>query len=133
MVLSFWPTRNSTYAGNGVYNLTGLYRGLYGTTKRMFSTGSLFMFIGTNANYFVVDVPPAYVGKTFYVELQSFNAFNNYTEDLSTVAAYQYTITGSVVPTTKTPLTQTAKYRRTVQMSPANAAVNRAVRLSRCR
>lgn len=95
------------------YALTGLYRGLYGTTPRLFSAGSEFLFLGSNSNFFETALPPQYVGKTFFVKLQSFNVFNTASQDLSTLFAYQYIAT-SPTPVPPAPPTsmQSARTRR---------------------
>jgi len=87
----------ATFGGNGAYSLTTLYRGLYGTYPRYFGAGSQFMFIGSSANFFETNLPAAYVGQIFWVKAQSFNVFNNVSQDLDSVTAYQY------VPTSPNP------------------------------
>lgn len=84
----------ATLTGTFEYTLTGLYRGLYGTTPREFGAGSLFLFVGTSGNFFETALPPQYVGKTFYVKLQSFNVFNTTFEDLDTCQIYEYVAVG---------------------------------------
>ena len=94
------------------YALTGLYRGMYGTTSRLFSAGSRFLYVGSGANFFETPLPPAYVGKTFWVKLQSFNTFHTVLQDLNTATAYQYTATGPIPVPPIAPPTQIATYRR---------------------
>lgn len=77
------------------YALTGLYRGLFGTPARAFNANSLFMFIGTNSNIFIGNLPATYVGHNFYVKGQSFSVFQNVTEDLADCVAYEYFVSGS--------------------------------------
>jgi Putative phage tail protein len=87
------------------YALTGLYRGLYGTTSRHFGIGSNFLYVGQTANYFETALPPQYVGKTFWVKLQSFNTFQTNIEDLASAIAYQYIATSPTpVPPTPPPM-----------------------------
>lgn len=102
----------ATLAGGFIYNLTGLYRGLYGTTPRLFGAGSQFMAVNSTANFFEVALPPAYIGATFYVKLQSFNGLMNAVEDLSGVAVYVYTPTGSTPVIIHPPLFIRPDYRR---------------------
>ena len=79
----------STLVGNGVYALTGLYRGLYGTTARAFGTGSQFLYVGATANIFEDTLPLGYIGMNFWIKPQSFNSLRNYSQDLSDTIAYQ--------------------------------------------
>lgn len=94
------------------YALTGLYRGLYGTTPRFFGAGSQFLYVGQTANIFETALPPAYVGQGFYVKLQSFNSLRNFVEDLTDCVAYPYMTTGPTPPAPTTPPMQSATYRR---------------------
>ena len=80
--------------GPNTYALTGLYRGLYGTSARSFGGGSQFMFVGTGANIFEIALPQSYVGEQLWVKAQSFNVFNTATQDLSDCVAYPYTVVG---------------------------------------
>ena len=96
----------ATLVGPYTYALTGLYRGLYGTTSRGFGSGSRFMFIGVSgdsatSNFFETNLYPQYVGKTFWVKPQSFNILGSAIQDLSSVTAFEYIATG---PTPVPPL-----------------------------
>jgi hypothetical protein len=88
----------STLVSGNIYALTGLYRGLYGTSPRFFGAGSRFMGVWQSANFVEQALPPAYIGQTLYVKAQSFNVFNSATQDLNEVVAYTY------VPTSATPV-----------------------------
>jgi hypothetical protein len=103
---------NVTLTGPNTYSITGLYRGLYGTTSRFFGAGSRFLFVGTGANIFETPLPSAYVGQLFYVKLQSFNVFNTATQELSECVAYQYLATGPTPVGPIAPPTVGATYRR---------------------
>jgi hypothetical protein len=94
------------------FSLTGLYRGLYGTTSRLFGAGSQFLFVGSSANFLETALPPSYVGTNFYVKLQSFNVFQSATEELSDCVAYRYLATGPTPVGPTPPPSQTATYRR---------------------
>jgi hypothetical protein len=85
----------ATLTGDYTYTLTGLYRGLYGTTPRFFGAGSQFMAVSSGQNFFETPIQTAYIGQTFYVKAQSFNVFNNATQDLTDCVAYRFTLTGS--------------------------------------
>ena len=87
----------ATLVTGNTYDLTGLYRGIYGTTSRLFSAGSKFMFLGDSTTYFEGALPPQYVGVTFWVKLQSFNIFHNYTVPLEDCVSFQYQA-GGVTP-----------------------------------
>ena len=76
------------------YTLTGLYRNFYNTLPRAFAAGAKFMFVGTNANVFMGNLPAAYVGHNFFVKPQSFNVFLQSPEDLANVTAYEYIVNG---------------------------------------
>ena len=103
----------ATLTGGDVYSLTGLYRGLYGTTSRYFGTGSNFMFIGHGANVFETPLLPNFYNITVYIKAQSFNVFNSATEDLSTCVAYPfYVTTPTPVPPLAPKAMQPATYRR---------------------
>jgi hypothetical protein len=103
----------ATLVGSYVYELTGLYRGLYGTTKRMFGAGSNFMLLGPGANYLEVPIPPSFIGKTFWLKAPSFNGFKNAVQDLSAVTAYQFTLSGPTPLPPQPPASmQSPTYRR---------------------
>ena len=106
-------------ATTGTYtaNLTYLRRGQYGTAPSAHSTGDQFTVIdvlgssGTTVSY---DLPAQYVGVPLYVKFCSTNSFGLATEDISTVAEYQYTPIGTGfgggaggIPTVPTGLTAT--------------------------
>jgi hypothetical protein len=103
----------STMTGDFEFTLTGLYRGLYGTTQRLFGAGSKFLYVGTDANVFENPMPPQYIGQTVYIKLQSFNSYRNYVQDLSTCVSYAYRPIG---PTPRPPVPPAAilpaSYRR---------------------
>lgn len=104
---------NAALIGPDQWALTGLYRGLYGTTSRSFGGGSQFLYVGSSSNIFETNLPAAYVGQSFWVKPQSFNVYNNAVEDLSTTPAYRYTATGPIPgPPIPPPSTQAATYRR---------------------
>ncbi len=89
-LLSF-ATATLTSANN--YNLTALYRGLYGTAAAAHSSGAPFARLDNAV--FKYDLPAASIGKTLYIKLQSFNAFGGGVQDLSTCTAYSYTPSGA--------------------------------------
>lgn len=93
----FLTYTTATLTAANKYNLTGLYRGLYGTTAAAAVISEPFAFVP--GGVFKYSVPTANIGQTIYLKFASFNIFNNQVEDLSTCTAYSYTIDGSgVVP-----------------------------------
>lgn len=117
---------NAVLASSFTYNLTGLYRGLYGTTSRNWGVGSRFLYVGTSANIFETSLPAAYVGKTLWIKAPSFNVLNNATEDLSAVPAYQYVPTGTTpMPPTAPPMRRMTDGRPRRKVSTATKAVRR--------
>lgn len=85
----------SVMSGADTYDLTSLYRGLYGTTSRTFGTGSQFLSIAIGANFLEENLPASYIGSTFFIKLQTFNSFRNYTEDLGSCVTYEYVANGT--------------------------------------
>lgn len=82
------PTLTSTYA----YNLTNLWRGMYGSTIGAHASASQFAFL--DDAIFKYTLPADYIGKTLYLKFQSINMFDIMVEDLSTVTAYTITPSG---------------------------------------
>jgi hypothetical protein len=87
-------------ATTGTYSadLSYLQRGQYGTAVGAHSAGDQFTLIdvlGTDGSTVAYDIPAAYIGKTLYLKLASFNMFELSGEDLSVVAEYQYSPTGA--------------------------------------
>src|SRR6516164_5906353 len=74
------------------YDLTTLYRGLYGSTGTSHGIGSMFARLDDLVSGFVL--PPPYVGHTLYLKLQSFNEYQGGLEDLSSCAVYSFTPSG---------------------------------------
>jgi hypothetical protein len=108
----------ATLVGPFTYELTTIYRGLYGTTSRFFGAGSRFMYIGLAgagpaSNYFETNLPPQYVGMTFFVKMQSFNIFGSAIQDLADITAYEYLATSPTpTPPIPPPQMQQGAYRR---------------------
>lgn len=85
----------ATLTGANQYNLTGLYRGLYGTSPKALATGSQFMLLaGSLIKY---TVPVANVGDTLYFKFQSFNIFGAGEQSLANVTAVSYVVTGAAL------------------------------------
>lgn len=77
------------------YNLTTIFRGLYGTAIESLNAGAQFARLD-NA-IFAYDLPAQYVGQTLYIKLQSFNVFGGGVENLSSCTAYTYKPIGSAI------------------------------------
>ena len=102
----------ATLFSPGVYALTGLYRGLYGTLSRAFGSGSQFLYVGSTANIFEIALPPGYIGMNFWVKLPAFNSLRNYIQDLGDAVAYESIAVGPTPPGPIPPPMQMATYRR---------------------
>jgi hypothetical protein len=88
--------------GPNAYNLTYLYRGLYGTAAAAHSSGALFARV--DSAVFQYPLPAAFIGVPLFLKFQSFNIFGRAIEDLSECAVYPYTPSGvgsPVGPVTK--------------------------------
>jgi len=75
------------------YALTGLYRGLYGTTAGAHASGAQFARL--DQSVFEYDLPRAYIGVPVTIKFESFNVFGDGLEDLSSATAYSYTPQGT--------------------------------------
>jgi hypothetical protein len=102
----------ATLTGPNQFNLTGLYRGMYGTTARLFALGSQFLFVGKGANVFEDALPPQYVGTTIWVKLQSFNVFLGYEQPLSDCLPWEYVPGGTTPPARLPPMIRADVGRR---------------------
>ena len=72
------------------YNLTGLARGLAGSSPTAHSTGAPFARLdGAVVRY---DLPASLQGKTLWFKFQSFNIMGGGGEDLSTCVAYSFNV-----------------------------------------
>ncbi len=95
--------QNETLTTANNYNLTGLYRGLYGSIPAAHGSGAKFALLA-NANVFKFTLPTntSLIGQTVYFKFQSFNIYGSATQDISTCTAFPYTVTGlgSQVPFT---------------------------------
>lgn len=84
----------ATLTGPNEYALTGLYRGLYGTTGNSANAGTS-TFLRIDPGTFNMALPPQFVGQMLWVKFVSFNIAGVITADLSTSAAYDFTPSGS--------------------------------------
>lgn len=88
----FLTYTNSALVGGSTYNLTGLYRGLYGSQPVNHFVGAKFLRIDPEA--FSITLPSEFVNVPLYLKFQSFNVFLLEPQDLSTCTAYPYTPQG---------------------------------------
>ena len=77
------------------YNLTGLYRGMFGIPPQAIASGAPFAFLGSGL--FKYDLPTAEIGQILYLKFQSINIYGSGIEDISTCTVYTYGITGAGV------------------------------------
>jgi hypothetical protein len=94
---------SATLAGTNAYNLTYLYRGLYGTAAAAHANG--VPFIRLDSAIFQYNLPAAFIGVPLFLKFQSFNIFGVSVEDLSECAVDPYTPTGAgqaIGPVTQT-------------------------------
>ncbi|MDB5358842.1 MAG: hypothetical protein JWO51_139 [Rhodospirillales bacterium] len=83
----------ATLTGTSTYTLSYLRRGLYDTAIAAHASGVPFARLdGTQFQY---DLPPAYIGVPLFLKFTSFNIYEGAEEDISTVAVYNYTPSGS--------------------------------------
>jgi hypothetical protein len=83
----------ATLTAANEYSLTGLYRGLAGTSASAHADGSTFCLLDSAILQY--DIAASQMGRTIYLKFQSFNIFGSGVQDLSTCAAYPYTIQGT--------------------------------------
>jgi hypothetical protein len=74
------------------YDLTVLYRALYGSTVGAHLAGSQFLRLDDAV--FKYDLPQEFVGETLYIKLVSFNFWGASLQDISTLSPYTITPTG---------------------------------------
>lgn len=75
------------------YNLTNLYRGLYGTSPTN-AWAANTQFARLDSNIFTYSLPSALTGVQLYFKFQSYNIYGNSVQDLFECAVYTYTPTG---------------------------------------
>lgn len=83
----------ATLTATNKYDLTGLYRGLFGTRACSHASGARFLRI--DSVVFESALASGFIGTTLYVKLQSFNIYGLGIQDLSTCTAYTYVPTGA--------------------------------------
>jgi hypothetical protein len=84
---------SATLTGANAYNLTGLQRGLSGSSPAAHASGARFARLdGAVVPY---ALPSNWIGVPLYFKFQSFNVFGAGVQDLSTCAVYDYTPSGA--------------------------------------
>lgn len=89
--------QTATLTGTNAYNLTGLYRGLYGTSPGAHASGASWGKLDNAV--FRYQIPTSQLGATVYVKLVSFNIYGGGLRDISSETAYTFTPTQQKLPT----------------------------------
>ncbi len=85
--------QTATLTGTSKYNLTTLYRGAYGTAIADHPVGSQFARLDKAIGHF--SYPANLIGQTIYLKFVSLNIVGGGIQDLASVPAYTYAITGA--------------------------------------
>lgn len=93
----FLSYQNVTETGEFDFNLTTLYRALYGSTGAAHVIGD--NFVRLDETVFKYPVPAQYIGQTIYLKFQSYNQFGGGVQDLASCTAYPFTVSGSAFGT----------------------------------
>jgi len=89
----FMAYQGATLTGVNAYTLSGLVRGAYGSSEAAHSANDPFIRIDDSlAKSGSLDL--TLIGSTIHFKFQSFNIWGGGVEDLSTLTAYNYTISG---------------------------------------
>jgi hypothetical protein len=82
----------ATLAALHKYNITGLQRGMHGTTPAAHATNAAFFRLDDAVVKY--DLPANYVGATLWLKFQGFNVFFSGLQSLASCVAYSYTTKG---------------------------------------
>jgi hypothetical protein len=85
--------QTATLVADQQYNLTTLYRGIYGTLAGAHLTGDLFCRLDEASFQFQYD--PTYVGKNIWYKFTSFNLLGQNEQNLANVTAYEFALQGT--------------------------------------
>lgn len=88
--------QTATLTGTNAYNLTGLYRGLYGTSPGSHLSGA--KWAKCDSSVFRYAIPSAQVGVLLYVKLVSYNQWGGGLRQISAETAYTFTPTLQTLP-----------------------------------
>ncbi|MGP8231523.1 MAG: hypothetical protein ACLQL2_02510 [Methylovirgula sp.] len=89
----FMAYETATLTGVNAYQLTGLYRGLYGSGAVGHAAGASIARL--DGAVFKYVLPNSYIGQPLYLKFQSFNIFGGGLQDLSDCAAYTFSPAGA--------------------------------------
>ncbi|MHB8885800.1 MAG: phage tail protein [Methylovirgula sp.] len=89
----FLSFQTAVLTATNAYNVTTLYRGLYGSLPASHASGASFARL--DDAIFKYDLAANYIGQTIYLKFQSFNVFGSGLQDLSTCVAYTYIPSGA--------------------------------------
>ena len=92
----FMAYETATLTGVNAYQLTGLYRGLYGSGAVGHGGGRVHSQAGRRG--LQKCLPNSYIGQPLYLKFQSFNIFGGGLQDLSDCAAYTFSPAGAGWP-----------------------------------
>jgi hypothetical protein len=109
----------ATLTGQNAYDLTGLYRGMFGTTPCAHPTDSQFLRIDDAV--FEDSLPPDFIGSLLYSKYQSFNLYGQGLEDLSSVTVYPYTPLGIGSTQSSNPIVLALQAGQEVDLNAADA------------
>ena len=102
---------NANLQSNGVWLLSGLYRGQCNTAVRTHDKNTDFVRLDNAV--FKVPFTKDDIGKKIYLKLCSYNIFGAGNQDLSEVKAYEYTLAPYYIP----PVTNLTAYNRYRQLA----------------
>ncbi|WP_245441019.1 phage tail protein [Methylovirgula ligni] len=88
----FMTYETATLTGANAYQLTGLYRGLYGSGAVAHAIGASVARL--DGAIFKYALPNSYIGQPLYLKFQSFNIFGGGLQDLSDCTAYTFSPAG---------------------------------------
>jgi len=91
----YFAYQNASLTGVRAYDLTTLNRGLYGTTAGSHASGSTWVRVDDTIAR-LADLDLTMIGQTIFIKLTAFNVYGRAEQDLSSVGAYSYTITGNM-------------------------------------
>jgi hypothetical protein len=83
----------ATPTTGNAYDLTDLYRALYGSCSSAHASGTDFVYL--DGGVFKVNLPPGYIGRQLYFKFASFNVYGGGAEDLADLDPVTYTPTGA--------------------------------------
>jgi Putative phage tail protein len=83
----------ATLVAAGVYDLTGLYRGQFGSTTSAHVQGASFALLNNVCLKYTLP-SSAYIGQQFFIKLTSFNIYGQSEQTLDQVSASTYVLTG---------------------------------------